>query len=80
MKNLLYKQSLRKKHLVQEEKERKLPRETCGHTVGGMVVVVAVIVVGVGVDLRWRCSKKRKAMWSYGRYSTPATEDSGSFH
>ena len=28
-----------------------MPRETCGHTVGGMVVVVTVVVVGVGADV-----------------------------
>src|SRR5438128_11211301 len=32
------------------------------------------------LQLWWRHSKKQKAMWSYGHYSTPAMEDSASFH
>ena len=48
-----------------------MPRETCGHTVGGMVVVVAVVVVGVGAEVQQE-TKGHAVVWpllnsSHGR-------------
>ena len=48
-----------------------MPREMCGHTVSGMVVVVAVVVVGVGAEVQQE-TKGHAVVWpllnsSHGR-------------